>query len=325
MQLGDERCASLRQNASWYGQYAGDIQLLSWCPVVVEKTARPNERVKVVVQPSASHPDILSIQDAMRQVLDFFDLLTPEDEDSTHFVWNLKVATTNSPLTVEGEAVSLSPDLDVTVLAVRQKAILEDSLNAIRQGKIPSKFLSRRRRTTLRRLFVRNMNGIGRTEAILTTPNEPVLVTPKIAQQGVRFLDIEDSEMDSLLLKDRQREERGSLEGVLLDVGMEYNRPAILIRERKSGRDIWCRVSEEQSQEISSSATFADVWSRKRVLVKGRIRYDKDGNITRVFADSIRSISPRKMMVRDISDRDFTYGLDVRSYLDLLREGEGGQ
>lgn len=260
----------------------------------------------------------------MRQVLDFFELLTPEDEDAAHFVWNLKVATTNSPLTVEGEAVSLSPDLDVTVLAVRQKAILEDSLNAIRQGRPPTKVLSRRRRSTLRRLFVRNMNGIGKTEAILTRPSEPVLVTPTIAQQGVRFLDTEDSEIDSLLPQDRQREERGSLEGTLLDVGTEYNCPAILVKERKTGRDIWCRVSKEQSQEISSSATFADVWSRKRVSVKGRIRYDKDGNITRVFAESIRSISPRKMMTRDISDRDFTSGLDTRSYLDLLREGEVG-
>lgn len=291
---------------------------------MAEKTARPTERVKLVVQPSASHPDVLSVQDAMRQVLDFFELLTPEDDEAAQFVWNLKVATTNSPLTVEGEAVSLKPDLDISVLAIRQKNILEDSLNSIRQGRLPARALSKRRRTTLRRLFVRNMNGIGKTEAVLSRSSQPVLVTPKIAEQGVRFLDVEENEIDTLLLKDREREEHGSIEGILLDVGTEYNQPAILVKDRKTGEDVWCRVSKEQSQEISSSATFEDVWSRRRVLVKGRIRYNKDGIISRVFADSIKSIKPRKMLTRDIADVSFADGHDTRSYLELLREGDLG-
>ena len=63
-------------------------------------------QVTVIVRPSAAHPDVLSVQDAMRQVLDFFDLLTPEETDGGGLVWNLTLASTNSPLTVVGEAVS---------------------------------------------------------------------------------------------------------------------------------------------------------------------------------------------------------------------------
>lgn len=291
---------------------------------MAEKAPRPAERVTITVQPSASHPGVLSVQDAMRQVLDFFDLLTPEDDEAAHLVWNLRVASTNSPLTVEGEAVSLSPDLDVTVLAIQQKSYLEESLNSIRQGRTPARSLSKRRRTTLRRLFVRNMNGIGKTEAVLTRPSQPVLVTPTIAQQGVHFLDLDESELDALLLSDRQREEYGSIEGVLLDVGTEYNRPAILIRNRKDGEEIWCRVSKEQSHEISRSATFEDVWSRRRVIVKGRIRYNDNGQIIRVFADTIQPVKPRKMTIHDIVDPEFTTGADTKAYLESLREGTLG-
>lgn len=289
-----------------------------------EKPARPTERVKITVQSSASHPDVLSVQDAMRQVLDFFDLLTPDDEEASHLVWNLKLASTNSPLTVEGEAVSLSPDLDVSVLAIQQKAFVEDSLNSIRQGRSPSRALSRRRRSTLRRLFVRNMNGIGKTEAVLNRPSEPVLVTPAIAQQGVRFLDVEESEMDALLLSDRQREEYGSIEGVLLDVGTEYTRPAILIKNRKDGEEVWCRVSKEHLQEISNSVSFEDVWDRRRVLVKGRIKFNDHGQIVRMYADSVRPIKSRKMTLHDIVDPDFTSGNSTKDYLDSLREGSVG-
>ena len=33
------------------------------------------ERIKITVRPSGSHPDVLTIEDAMRQVLDIFEML----------------------------------------------------------------------------------------------------------------------------------------------------------------------------------------------------------------------------------------------------------
>jgi hypothetical protein len=287
---------------------------------VTESVGPRLNRVRITVVAAATHPDVLSVQDAMRQVLDFFDLLTPEDDET--FIWNLKMATTNSPLTVEGEAYSTSPSVNASALAAEQAVVIEDSFRSLSEGRVPTRRLSTRRRETIRRILKRNMNGIGKTEAIMATLN-PVSVTPTIAEVSVRALEL--SEFDSLVLTDRAREEIGSIEGTLIEVGKDYNQPSVIVRERRTGAEISCRVSDELRQAISASTTLDDVWSNRRVLVRGRIRYNSDGSVHRVMrTDSIRPVAPHDIPISNIVDADFTSGMSVPDYLDKLREGELG-
>ena len=95
-----------------------------------------------------------------------------------------------------------------------------------------------------------------------------------MATIAIAALAEEENEFNSLLPKKRERQEIGSIEGVLLEVGTEYNQPAILVQERKTGKSIWCRVDAELKHAISEEARFEDVWDRRRVVVKGRIFYD---------------------------------------------------
>jgi hypothetical protein len=291
---------------------------------VARKPEITTERVTIIVRPSAAHPDILSVQDAMKQVLDFFELLTPDEQPDNNLVWNLRVATTNSPLTVEGEAVSLVPDIDVTVIARAQKVFLAESLRAITTGAKPARALSKRKRNTIQRMMKRNTNGIGETEAIFVASEPPLVVTPIIALESIKMLEAEEGELKSFLPADREREEIGSIEALLLDVGTEYNQPAIHVRERKTGKEIWCRVSQDLQGKISREASFEDVWEHRRVIVRGRIQYDADGEIIRVYATAVSPLKPRTMTVHDIKDADFTSGEDTLSYLEKLREGELG-
>jgi hypothetical protein len=281
-------------------------------------------QVTVIVRASAAHPDLLSVQDAMRQVLDFFDLLTPETQDGGGLIWNLTLATTNSPLTVVGEAASLNPQVDVTVVARLQRQAVAEQLRSFTAGQRPSRAVSKRRRETYRRIFNRNSNGIGRTDAFLDIPNSPILITPSIAIAGISALAEEGREFDALVLDDRGREEIGSIEGQLIDVGTEYNQPAILVRERKTGADIWCRVDATLKHKISEEVRFEDVWDRKRVIVRGRISFDLSGAIVRVRATSVAPVETRQMTINDIKDTGFTGGLSIDKYLDRLREGEIG-
>src|ERR1700730_14130756 len=126
-----------------------------------------SERVTITVRPSATHPDILSVQDAMCQVLDYFDLLLPEGNEDQNLVWNLSCASTNTPLTVIGEPVSLAHDIDVSIIARAQRTLVAEQFRALAGGKRPSRKLTHKKRETMRRLFKRNMDGIGRTDAIL--------------------------------------------------------------------------------------------------------------------------------------------------------------
>jgi hypothetical protein len=281
-------------------------------------------KVTVIVRPSAAHPDLLSVQDAMRQVLDFFDLLTPETQDGSGLIWNLTLATTNSPLTVVGEAASLNPQVDVTVVARLQRQAVGEQLRSFTAGKRPPHAVSKRHRDTYRRIFNRNTNGIGRTDAILDVPDSPILITPSTAVVGISALAEEEREFDALVLDDRGREEIGSIEGQLLEVGTEYNQPAILVRERKTRAEIWCRVDAALKHKISEEGRYEDVWDRRRVIVRGRIYFDSSGAITRVRATSVSTIETRRMTLHDIKDTNFTSGLSVDQYLNRLREGEIG-
>jgi hypothetical protein len=284
-----------------------------------------SERVTITVRASAMHPDILSVQDAMRQVLDYFDLLLPEGQGDQNLVWNLSLASTNSPLTVVGEPVSLVPDIDVSIIARAQRALIAEQFRELATGERPSRKLTPNKRETMRRLFKRNMNGIGRTDAIFDATDNPVIITPTIAEIAIRVLSSEEKEFDSFVLEDRVREEVGSIEGLLLDVGTDYNQPALLVKERKTGQDIWCRIAPELKHKISEEARFEDVWDRQRVLVRGRISHDSDGKITRVKAHSVERITPRQMTINDIKDQDFTGGLLATEYLEKLREGDLGK
>jgi hypothetical protein len=293
---------------------------VSWC-VSLEEKAKVST-ASITIEPSASHPDLLAVQDAMRQVTDFFDLLCAEE---VGLVWNLKLATTNSPLTVEGEPYSTMPGVDAHLVAAAQRAEVEESLRALSQGRRPARRLSSKSRETLKRFFKRNMNGIGRTKAVLLSQEEPVLVTPASAQVGFETLANDDAnEFNSLLLSDRTRSEYGSLEGTIVEVGTEYQKPSVLIKERNTGQNVYCRVSADVRERVSSHMTLDDVWAHRRVIVKGRIRYNADGSIQRIWAHDLEVRAPREVTVSDIKDADFTGGSAISVYLEKLREGEFG-
>lgn len=280
------------------------------------------ERAKVTVEPTAAHPDVLDVQDAMRQVLDFFELLSG-DQDKQTLVWNLVFASTNSPFTAEGEAVSLKPDVDITVVARAEKALVAESLEALSQGRRPARRLGKQREETAKRLFRRNLNGVGRTQVALGPQVPTITVTPAVAKVAIDTLEAATTNLD-LLPRWREREEIGSIEGALIDVGTDYHQPAIRVLERKSGKEVWCRVDPSLRESIAREASFLDVWENRRVIVRGRVRFDEHGQIIRVHARSIETISPREMTVHDIRDTQFTNGMNTAEYIERLREGELG-
>ena len=292
---------------------------------MIERVEFAAEQVSITVQASSAHPDVLSVQDAMQQVLDFFELLTPEDAKETKFVWKLKIASTNSPFTVQGEAVSLEAGVNVVPSARSRKKFLADYFRDALAGRKPSRQFQRRKRTAVvRKILNRNTNGIGLTTASFGLGEDDIKITPTLAQIGIRIIDREENQFNELLGK-RDRVENGSIEGTLVEVGTDYNQPAFLVRDRRTNLDVWCRVDRDLQDTISDAATFADVWEHRRVIVRGKLRYDSDGNLTRVYASSIRSLNARVMTLHDIADKEFSGKMGAAEYLSRLREGELGE
>ncbi|MGE0037347.1 MAG: hypothetical protein AB7S93_17140 [Xanthobacteraceae bacterium] len=276
------------------------------------------ERVTVTVRASGAHPDVLTVQDAMRQVLDVFDLLTGGPEGGQGVQWRLVRASTNSPFFAEGEAVSFEPAVDISVVARAQKIAAAQGLKQIAEGYIPEQWDDNRLKAA-KRLYQRNLNGVGATDIDFQNVDK-VLVTPRFAQGAISVL---SATLPALGLYDmpRTRGEIGSVEGVFEHLSTYRNQPAIGITDARTGSIVWCVLGQELQSKFADKAQFEDFWKHSRVAVRGWIRYGASGNIVYVMADEITRIETKAVPLTAIRDAHFTGGLSTSEYLDRFREG----
>jgi hypothetical protein len=277
------------------------------------------EKVKVTIRASGAHPDVLTVQDAMRQVLDIFELLTADYHSGVE--WKLVSATTNSPFHLEGEATSFEPAVDVSVIARAQKISVGAGLRSLSNGRPPRDW-DNKRLSTAKRLFNRNLNGVGSTAIDFEIGTEPILITPTRAREAILVL--ETKAPNQLYELPNIREEIGSVEGTLSELSTYYNSPAVRIVDARTHQWIWCRLSDELQSEFEDKTKFSDIWSHKRVIVRGRIYYNAENAISYGFATDIQKIEDRQVSLEQIKDRDFTGGLSVIEYLDRFRDGSLG-
>jgi hypothetical protein len=94
-------------------------------------------RVRIVIRPSGSHPDILTIRDAVDQVRDIFDLT---ESDNPGVTWKLVSATTNTPLTIAAELVAMEPDISPTELAILANERTKELRKASRRWSVAPSF-----------------------------------------------------------------------------------------------------------------------------------------------------------------------------------------
>lgn len=279
------------------------------------------ERMVVVVKPTGDQQN-LTVEDAMRQVLDVFDLLaiTPSDTGQ-EVVWRLIEAKTSSPpFTVTAEAAAKpGTDVDPQLIdraAREKKRRLANEVHSFQQGKLPESWEEARAQRIVSDLLQRIRHGIlvEVAEATNQTPTFTIGEREAILAEKVLELPVADAGQ----IKDQM----GTVEGVLIEVTTWWNRPAIVISEGKTHAKVTCIIDKEQSEKIAG--TFEDVWSHRRVAVRGMIRYGKLGDIKRVEAIAVMRREVKDIPDDRIKDRDFTNGLSAAEYVARLREGDIG-
>ncbi len=280
------------------------------------------EFIQVGVQGPSKTPDLLTVQDAMQQVLDIFDLALQDDPEGKEIFWRLAAVSMDSPLMVEGEAVGKTQTVDVDRIAKHQKERFGNDIRELSEGRIPQRWRSGPPAELVGGILERCANGIGKTEIVLEKDAPPIEITPQKASRAI----LEYERMVEVLVEIEQkiarsaRSELGSVEGYLHDVGTKSNNPALWIIERVTRKKFWCRISDDLQETIAGEATLLDVWRQKRILVRGIISYTDGGSISRVQASSVTLIDPTNVSIDDIRDPDFTGGMGPSEYLDNLRE-----
>jgi hypothetical protein len=286
------------------------------------------KRVTITVTPSAIEADLLTVEDAMRQVLDYFEFLSRADKaatkDSKPIVWKLIRATTNSPYTVQAEAFSDDPMYIPDSQAEKAMIYAGDAVNAILEKERLPIWLENDNKSEeiIRGILKRNMNGIGRTD-IIHDNVEPILISHRTANAGINHL-----EMIALAKKAEQRDYThtafGSVEGVIYKVDTFRGKPSFMIKERLNGKETRCTINKSREEAIGTQHNLQEVWQNKRALIVGKISYKENGDIGIIEAEDISIIEPKSIPAESLYDKDFCNGLSPTEYLNKLREGDLG-
>lgn len=274
------------------------------------------ERFTIIVTPPEKDQDGLNLDDALHHVLEAYELLVNSSPSDDSIVWRLVEAKTSSPpLMVVAEAKSLRPGVDVDLIAKNQKKCFANCYSELNKGNVPDAWGSSHLRSMASRFLHRNQHGVAITRIILDEDKQ-ITLTPQEAEIAGRAF------VEFLPIEVKPRSQVSSVEGKLLEVGSYYNLPAIRIRVRTTGQDIWCYVDEKHRAQIAEEANFEDVWSGRRVRLRAKLYYDAAGKLSKVHAFDVVPVAEREVSIEDIRDSNFTNGLTPSEYLDKFREGE---
>lgn len=284
------------------------------------------QTVTIVVYPSGAEADALTVSDAMRQVLDAFELLSRAEArregGDQIIIWTLHRASTNTPLTVEGLAVPADPSMPVDNLAAVVKHSYIDGIEKLIRGEERASWIDDDAEKIARRLFMRNMNGVGRTDIYGPKERPPLIINHRLASHATRYLDRLATER-AAKVDDLTRTEHGSLEGNVISLTTHYGKPAFMLRTRLSGEEVKCVLTDNAAEEIGGERNWREVWKADRLLVTGAIWFDQQGKVVRINADYVTPIRPRSLSAKEIQTYEFGDTLNPSAYISGMW-GESG-
>lgn len=227
--------------------------------------------------------------DSVRQLLALIEELQQQDRELD---WRLSAVSMNSPLRaeldgfdMEGVAVQTSRAAAAAEAAFEVLDAINDNDPALALGR-----LSDARRRQLRGLLAPLRERTGSLRIIVEGRGERVIRSDQAQRTLV-----------ALASPSRQRgPEYGSIEGYIIAATTHYGSPAVRVRTSLSGEEITCVFDRTTAQGIGAEHTLDEVWAGKRVLVSGRIDFDKAGSAHVVRADSMKVLTERRITAAEI-------------------------
>lgn len=259
---------------------------------------------------------MLTIQDAMEQVWDFFDLLS--DENNQHVKWILEHAQFNSPLVITAKPIDTQtnePAYEAIDSTLRDIVSAITNLSSSQPHPVN---LSGRKLKKITQLLERNTNGIERTKCDFGNGIEPVVIDQDFAEMGLKLL-TQESELGDLLATFPVRG-YGSIVGSLVQLSTHYNKPAIQVKEFNTGNNIWCQVDQLTLTELNEKLRVKDFWEHREVRVQGMLDFDDIGKLTRIIDGKVSYLNRRQVPLDELHDPDFSEGHPSEEYLERLRE-----
>ena len=124
-------------------------------------------RVVITIRPAFSDDALLSVSDAMLQVLDSLRLLQNAQltmgDPHDRFDWKLERAFTSGSFTIVAVALPMNPSIDISGAVERTKAHVSRGIKSLIVDGVTAPWMTQESLSIVRSIFARNQNGIGET------------------------------------------------------------------------------------------------------------------------------------------------------------------
>lgn len=274
------------------------------------------ERVTISVESNIGEDGPLTVDDAFDQFRDGLGLISAaieRDNDGPVIRWRLEALSKNSPAQMTAMAYCDDPDVMVGPVVHQAKARVSSDIHDLREGIVSDLLFENA--NLVKAILKRNLNGIGRTVLTFDDDVPMAVIAERSARVGIRA--IEARELESRP-DDQSREEIGSVDAHVTRADTYHGQPAIYIRDRLSGRVVPCVLSGEIAEVEGQSHSWHDTWTGKRVRVRGKIYYDKNGDISRVSAVGLEDVTPQPVDLAEIRSLNILDGKSPPQFLNEL-------
>ena len=207
---------------------------------------------RIIVQACQENGGNPVIPDALQQVAGYFDLLT--DEGRPDISWQLVSASTNSPLTVDARPFDQRTKAPAFGQVRGHVVRMELNLLRLLEGQPPDNDFPAEKRDVAKRMFRRNLNGIGCT-IITLEGDRPCEIRPPAAKRALDMLTGNEDAEHACLFRTCSRAEAGSVEGRVVALDTDRKQPSFTIRQHGDGRKIRCRISAAGRDAIAARLT----------------------------------------------------------------------
>jgi hypothetical protein len=279
------------------------------------------DHVTIRIEPSGVGSTSLTVEDALQQVLDYVDLLRAADlsEGKQKVIWLLHSASTNSPLEVTASATGPDPSVPVGYQARQNVERVSSAVRTLEAGRGMPTWMEGEPSRIAERFFKRNTNGIGRTSIALEDA-EPVTIVHATARKAA--LTIEKARIEKqLAAPDWTRTEFGSVEGEIISTTSYYSKPALVIKERLSGANLNCILSQELADQVGPTHSWDETWQQKRFLISGELHYGSDGGLKKVDATALTEVLYGPVDLDEIRDMKVLDGEQPHAAIERLWDG----
>ncbi len=275
------------------------------------------ERVTIQVESNIGEDGPLTVMDTLDQFKDAFELLTAaisQEPGGEKIRWRLERLSKNSPASVTAVAYSDDPDVVAGPLVHRGKQRFSRDMTALRESGDVSPWM--RQKSSVAKYFLRrNLNGDGKTTIVLEDDAPQTIFVERSARASLKSIERAEAAVET---EDKSHSEFGVVDAHVGRTDTYHGKPALYIKDRLSGSLVPCVLSDELAAKEGPAHSWTDAWTGKRIRVKGRIYYDKDGKIARISAVNMEDVSPRDVSLEELREIDLLDGKSPVEYLDDL-------